>query len=49
MAGVDIALGMTGGAGGEGSGCTEGALSDEESVSLLASEEWKPVTSDGTL
>ena len=40
---------MTGGAGGEGSGCTERALSDEESVSLLAADDWKPVTLDGTL
>ena len=40
---------MMGGAGGEGSGCTEVASSDEESVSLLAAGDWKPVTSDGTL
>ena len=37
---------MTGGEGGEGTGCTGRALSDEESVSLLTADGRKPVTSD---
>ena len=45
MAGVDIALGMTGGVRGEGIGCTGRASSDEESVSLLEAcyFRWDPV------
>ena len=32
-----------------GIGCTGRASSDEESVSLLTADGWKPVTLDGTL
>ena len=40
---------MTGGVGGEGTGCAGRASSDEESVSPLTADGRKSVTSDGTL
>lgn len=49
VAGVEIALGMTGGDGGEGTGCGGRASSDEESVSLSITDVRKYFTSDGTL
>ena len=40
VAGVEIALGMTGGGGGKHTGCAGGASSDDESVSLLIADGW---------
>ena len=49
VAGVEIALGMTFGDGGEVTGYAGRASSDEELVSLLIAHGWTYVTSDGAL
>ena len=49
VAGVDIAIGMKGGEGEEGTGYARRASSDEESVSLLTADGRKSDTSYGTL